>query len=107
MLLYQGRQFIFSDNILNFINIKQGLSGVSRLLGLMVITELQSVQKFISTELSVGNESCKLVELASSTLKEPTSVIFNPSKTYSGFSGKIMRQLQVLQIMNLYNVDLI
>ena len=30
-----------------------GLAGVSRLLGLMAITELQNLQRFLSTELTV------------------------------------------------------
>ena len=61
----------------------------------MAITQLQNVQKFINNELSIGNESYKLLEAATITLKDPNDVISNPCKIYAGFCGKIARQLQV------------
>ena len=69
-----------------------GLAGVSRLLGLMAITELQNLQKYLGTELAVGSETGKLLEMADSSLNEPNQIT---PRTYSGLSGKMSRQMQV------------
>ena len=73
------------------------MSGVSRLLGLMAITELQNVQSYLTSELSPSTDTSKLLELSATALRETNNMVSNPTKTYSTFSSKIIK-LQVVEI---------
>ena len=68
---------------------------MSRLLGLMSIREMQHLQKFLTTELSLGSETQKVLEVSETSLKTISDIVANPNKTYSGLSGKLTKQLQV------------
>ena len=72
------------------------MSGVSRLLGLMAITELQNVQSYLTSELSPSTDTSKLLELSATALRETNNMVSNPTKTYSTFSSKIIKQIQFL-----------
>ena len=65
----------------------------------MAITELQNLQKYLGTELAVGTETGKLLEMADSSLNELNAIVANPNRTYSGLGSKISRQLQVWKVI--------
>ena len=61
----------------------------------MSIREMQHLQKFLTTELSLGSETQKVLEVSETSLKTISDIVANPNKTYSGLSGKLTKQLQV------------
>ena len=69
---------------------------MSRLLGLMTITEMQNVQKFLISELSLGTEAAKQLEMTAVSLKQPEDIVSSPAKTYASCSAKITKQVQTV-----------
>ena len=79
----------------------EGMAGVSRLLGLMTITEMQNVQRFLSSELSLGTDTSKQLEMTTVSLKQPEEdIVTSPVKTYASCSAKIVKQIQAGVVMN-------
>ena len=77
------------------------MAGVSRLLGLMTITEMQNVQKFLGSELSLGTDTSKQLEMAAVSLKQPEEdIVTSPVKTYASCSAKIVKQIQASVVTN-------
>jgi len=74
-----------------------GMAGVSRLLGLMTITEMQNIQRFLSSELSLATDTSKQLEMTTVSLKQPEEdIVTSPVKTYASCSAKIVKQIQTL-----------
>ena len=72
------------------------MAGVSRLLGLMTVTEMQNVQRTLSAELSLGTDTSKQLEMSAASLQETDHIVPSPAKTYAAFSAKIVKQIQSL-----------
>ena len=66
------------------------------MLGLMTVTEMQNVQRFLSAELTLGTDTSKQLEMSAASLKETDDIVSSPAKTYASISAKITKQLQSL-----------
>merc|ERR1719341_3220818 len=63
----------------------------------MTITEMQNVQKFLGSELSLGTDTSKQLEMTAVSLKQPEEdIVTSPVKTYASCSAKIVKQIQTL-----------
>ena len=66
------------------------------MLGLMTVTEMQNVQRFLSAELTLGTDTSKQLEMSAASLKETDDIVSSPAKTYASISAKITKQIQSL-----------
>ena len=72
-----------------------GLAGLNRLLGLMIVTNVQKLGAWLGAELQEGSETHRLVSQAASSLPTSKNIIPNPVKTFAAINTKLGKTFQV------------
>ena len=72
-----------------------GLAGLNRLLGLMMITKIQRLSLWLSSELQESSETTRILNAAQDSLPSPENLIHNPARTFTAICAKLGKPLQV------------